>query len=128
MNNLNEILKARDILGITESSTVEDVKKRYNKLAKKWHPDLNMPDESRKKIQEINGAYELIMKTEFNIMDPWEDYNKWWWKQYGNDPIWGNYIDKKESNENISLINHNTGSPQKQKTKNTIDECLNKNI
>jgi hypothetical protein len=32
-------------------------------------------------------------EVEFGILDFWEDYNRWWWRQYGNDPIWGNYYD-----------------------------------
>lgn len=42
-------------------------------------------------MQAINEAYAFLMKEEFGILDPWDDYNRWWWRQYGNDPIWGNY-------------------------------------
>jgi len=50
----------------------------------------------------VNEAYVFLMKEEFGILDPWEDYNRWWWRQYGNDPIWGNYYPEEgsETNEN----------------------------
>jgi len=37
-----------------------------------------------------------LMKEEFGILDFWEDYNRWWWRQYGNDPLWGNYYPDEE--------------------------------
>ncbi|MBU0627903.1 MAG: CoA-binding protein [Nanoarchaeota archaeon] len=85
-----ELTKAREILGISENSKVEDVKTRYKGLAKKWHPDLNNSESAHNKMQDINKAYETIMKQEFGIIDPWKDYTSWWFKQYGNDPCWGN--------------------------------------
>ena len=54
-----------------------------------WHPDVNSDEEAHNKMQEINKAYALLMKEEFGILDFWDEYDRWWWRQYGNDFIWG---------------------------------------
>ena len=91
MNRNYEIDRARRLLGISRQGTAEDAKKSYRDLAKIWHPDINKSEEAHTKMQEINKAFALLMKEEFGILDWWEEYNRWWWRQYGNDPIWGNY-------------------------------------
>lgn len=84
------IEQARKILGVSKSASEEEVKKKYKALAKKWHPDVNESKEAYDKIKEINNAYEAVMKEQFGKIDVWEDYDIWWWRQYKNDPIWGN--------------------------------------
>ncbi|MBN1473251.1 MAG: DnaJ domain-containing protein [Syntrophaceae bacterium] len=91
MNRNHEVDSARRLLGITKKDTAEDAKKKYRELAKIWHPDVNKNQEAHDKMQALNKAYALLMKEEFGVLDIWEDYNRWWWRQYGNDPIWGNY-------------------------------------
>jgi len=55
-----------DILEINKTSTVADIKKSYNKLVKKWHPDRNISnnDVERKQIEskfrDIQVAYEIL--------------------------------------------------------------------
>ena len=49
------------VLGVSETSTDDEIKKAYRKLAAKYHPDLNPGDKtSEQKMQEVNSAYELI--------------------------------------------------------------------
>ncbi len=50
--------KALESLGIVSRYTLLDVKNRYLKLSKKYHPD--MPDGDDEKFKEINEAYKLI--------------------------------------------------------------------
>ncbi len=49
------------VLGVTKDASVEEIKKAYRKLTKKYHPDLNVNGkDSEKKFLEIGKAYELI--------------------------------------------------------------------
>ena len=92
MNNRNHSIdRALSVLGISEDATAECAKKRYRTLAKKWHPDINPGADAQTRMREIDQAYAEIMKNLFGILDPWNEYDRWWWKQYSNDPIWGTY-------------------------------------
>lgn len=52
-------------LGVDKSSSGDDIKKAYRKLAKKYHPDLNPDDDSaQEKFKEINEAYEVLGDSE----------------------------------------------------------------
>ena len=49
------------ILEVAESSSDDDIKKSYRKLAMQYHPDKNQGDpESEKKFKEIAEAYEVL--------------------------------------------------------------------
>jgi curved DNA-binding protein len=52
-------------LGIEKTSTEDEIKKAYRKLARKYHPDLNPNDtEANKKFQQINEANEVLSDRE----------------------------------------------------------------
>jgi len=48
------------VLGVSKSSTPQEIKTAYRKLALKWHPDRNKSKEAEKKFKEINQAYEVL--------------------------------------------------------------------
>lgn len=49
------------ILGVEKSTSKDEIKKSYRKLAKKYHPDLHPNDEkAQEKFKEINEAYEVL--------------------------------------------------------------------
>lgn len=76
-NFYDEFVKALDprgeknayrVLGLTEDATQEEIKRRYKKLAVKWHPDknLNNKEEAQQKFMEIQEAYEILSKLKTN--------------------------------------------------------------
>ncbi len=56
------------ILGLPNHATPEEIKKTYRELTKKYHPDKvqhlgeEFKAQAEKKMQEINGAYDHLMK------------------------------------------------------------------
>ncbi|MEA2098613.1 MAG: DnaJ domain-containing protein [Campylobacterota bacterium] len=60
MNSFEEYEQALESLGIVSKYTVSDLKNRYLKLSKKYHPD--MPTGDDEKFKEINEAYKLVQK------------------------------------------------------------------
>ena len=54
------------VLGVSRSSTDEEIKKAYRELAKKYHPDnyadSSLADLANEKMKEINEAYDTIQK------------------------------------------------------------------
>jgi molecular chaperone DnaJ len=55
-----------EVLGVREGSSIEEIKKAYKELVRKYHPDQyqNHPlsDLAEEKLKEINEAYDFIMK------------------------------------------------------------------
>ncbi len=60
---LNEFKDAVETLGLLTLTTREDVRKRYLKLSRQYHPDMEGGD--IKKFQKIREAYEILS----NYMD-----------------------------------------------------------
>ena len=64
-----ELEKAYSVLGLSTDASVDEIKKMKRELLKKYHPDLytslgeQAVEDATKKSQEINQAYEMIMKT-----------------------------------------------------------------
>lgn len=57
----HKIIDYYKVLGIDETSSSDEVKKAYLKLAKKYHPDRNNDDEiSLVKFTLINEAYSIL--------------------------------------------------------------------
>ena len=50
--------EAVDLFGILIRTSKKDLKKKYLKLSKKYHPD--MPEGSDEKFQELQEAYDLL--------------------------------------------------------------------
>jgi DnaJ-class molecular chaperone len=49
------------VLGISKTASVDDIKKAFRKLARKYHPDVNPGDKkAEEKFKEINEAYEVL--------------------------------------------------------------------
>ncbi|XP_076889243.1 dnaJ protein P58IPK homolog B-like [Bidens hawaiensis] len=50
------------ILGVSETSTISEIKRAYKKLALQWHPDKNVDNReaAENKFREIAAAYEIL--------------------------------------------------------------------
>jgi len=93
------ITEARRILELPESATMTQIKDNYRRLIKKWHPDSC--SEKREVCEEmsrkITNAYRIILDYCSNYkysfakeeVDKYLSKEEWWFKQYGDDPIWG---------------------------------------
>lgn len=54
-----------ELLGIDRSSSEDEIKKAYRKMAKKYHPDLNPGDkQAEEHFKEVNEAYSVLSDAE----------------------------------------------------------------
>ncbi len=98
MGKYEEIKKAREILGIPEESTIEEIKKQYRSLLKKWHPDVAKEDVKKcnEMTNKIIKAYQVLMDycLNYKISFSKQEVSKylsdeeWWYERFGEDPIW----------------------------------------
>lgn len=49
-----------EILGVSKTASVDEIKKAYRKLALEWHPDRNKASGANEKFKEINEAYAVV--------------------------------------------------------------------
>jgi hypothetical protein len=101
MGKYEEITKAREILQLNEDATLNEIKTNYRELLKAYHPDLRRRNKAKReqKTKEIINAYKTIMAycEQYRFSFTQEEIEKYispeelWTKQFGKDPIWGNY-------------------------------------
>ena len=53
-----------EVLGVSKSSSLDEIKKQYRKLALKFHPDRNKSSEAAEHFKEISEAYGVLSDTE----------------------------------------------------------------
>jgi preprotein translocase subunit Sec63 len=97
MKTYQKISEARKVLGIPEQATLSEIKAKYRKLIKKWHPDINREnlDQCDEMTKKIVNSYTIILGycTEYKISFSQEEVKKylseeeWWSDRFGNDPI-----------------------------------------
>ncbi|RDX89241.1 cbpA [Mucuna pruriens] len=51
------------VLGVSPSATVDEIKKAYRKLALKYHPDVNKEDKAQEKFMRIKHAYNTLLNS-----------------------------------------------------------------
>ncbi len=56
--NQNEVEKAKEFFGFTQTPTKEELKKRYKELARKYHPDINQGDD--KLMKDLNHYRDVL--------------------------------------------------------------------
>lgn len=101
----DEIRNAADTLGLSETATMETIKKSYRMLMVKWHPDRCEEDPQRCKemAQKTIEAYRTIIDYcndyEYSFrkadVERMLSPDEWWFVQFGDDPLWGRGRDAK---------------------------------
>ncbi|HEY9607199.1 MAG TPA: DnaJ C-terminal domain-containing protein [Allocoleopsis sp.] len=69
------------ILGVSKTSSADEIKKTYRRLARKYHPDLNPGDkQAEARFKEVSEAYEVLSDP-----DKRKKYDQFgqYWKQAG---------------------------------------------
>jgi DnaJ-class molecular chaperone len=91
-----------DVLNVPKDADHNQIKKAYRSLSLKYHPDRNPSEEAKKKIVEVNEAYEVLsdeknrkeydMKLEYgdnpfvNLQTEMPDLNNLFGMMFGNNP------------------------------------------
>jgi curved DNA-binding protein len=52
------------ILGVARTATVDEIKKSYRRLARKFHPDVSKEKDAEARFKEVQEAYEVLKDTE----------------------------------------------------------------
>ena len=53
-----------EVLGVSKTATIDEIKRAFRKLAMKYHPDRNKEPDAESKFKEINEAYQVLSDEE----------------------------------------------------------------
>ncbi|NJL83249.1 MAG: J domain-containing protein [Chloroflexaceae bacterium] len=71
-----------EILGVTQDTTVEQLKKSYRQLARRYHPDLNPGDKAAEEtFKAISEAYEILSDEDKRFQ--YDQYRRYWQQKGG---------------------------------------------
>ncbi|MCA9820181.1 MAG: DnaJ domain-containing protein, partial [Nitrosarchaeum sp.] len=70
-----------EVLGVSKSSSADEIKKQYRKLALKFHPDRNQSADAGEHFKEISEAYGVLSDPEKRKV----------YDQYGHSGVDGKY-------------------------------------
>lgn len=77
------------ILGVDEGASVQEIRRAYYHLAKRWHPDVNSASGAKERFQEISEAYRILSDPESRQAydrgagDPWNVQQRRDYYRYG---------------------------------------------
>lgn len=95
MYSFEQLIKAKTLLGLRETSTLKEIKLSYKNLMKKWHPDKHKDDVQKATQMSImiNEAYEIVLDycnnyeysfDEEKIKKDFFTPEQWWHDKFGN--------------------------------------------
>jgi DnaJ-class molecular chaperone len=94
-----DILEAKELLGLPERASMDEIKSSYRRLIGLWHPDRCREDKDKceEMTRKIITAYGIIVgyceayKYSFaeEEVKRYLSAEEWWFKKFGNDPLWG---------------------------------------
>jgi hypothetical protein len=92
-----EIMAAREMLGLKDKASLEEIRRAYRLLAKRYHPDVAEDiEETGAGMRELTAAFKALLNYGVNYplpLVPTEngipDDEEWWMKRFGCDPLWG---------------------------------------
>ncbi len=96
--NYHDLCQAKELLHLSDTATMKEIKDSYRALMSRWHPDKNSDDKEQceEMSKKITLAYSLVMsycenyrydftEKEFKKHLSGED---WWKERFGNNPVW----------------------------------------
>ena len=92
-----KVFTARDLLGLGDSASINEIRTAYRDKAKEHHPDTAEPNKPNEiSMHRLTEAYETLIDYCQNFKVPLElseddptDDEDWWMNRFGNDPLWG---------------------------------------
>jgi len=99
-NKYQEISEARNLLELSESATLDEIKSNYRALLTRWHPDrcTEGTEICNEMTRKVIASYKTIIAycNEYKYSFSEEEVKKylspeeWWYEHFGDDPLWGN--------------------------------------
>lgn len=100
-----------EVLGLKEGASVEEIKKAYRELVKKYHPDRYrdnpLADLAEEKLREINEAYDYLMKNINNNQHKQQYQNQQQQQNRNTGPGYGGYSDRSDYVYQIKMLIQN---------------------
>ena len=100
MIKYNNIVEATALLNLPDRASMEEIKSNYRKLIMQWHPDKcnGNNEKCNEMTKKLTAAYKTIIcycnqyKYSFakEEVEQYLSAEDWWFKRFGNDPLWGN--------------------------------------
>ncbi len=93
-----DINRAGKLLDLADRATMDEIKRAYRRLCKKYHPDTTTAasQANTEMIYRLTEAYELLMRHCLEYSFPLKpgdsdivDAEDWWMDRFGQDPLWG---------------------------------------
>lgn len=118
-----------DVLGVDKNAPIDEIKRKYRDLCKKYHPDINKAPGAEARMKEINEAYDALK-------DP---KKRQYYDQFGTDQgaggnsqqAWGQFRGTNAGFENLfgedigDILSNMFGTGQQKQHRRSFDEIVN---